>query len=172
VRILIAEDEKDVLKLYQRALERKGHHVITVYDGEQSLKTYQDSLKMENLKTGKTYVSGFDVVVLDYKMPKIDGMEVAKSILATNPKQRIIFASAFVKDTLAESVKKLDQVVELMQKPFELKMLVDTIEDTEVYTKLQEFNVNIPKIKSLSLGHDQLVELMQRVGEIMKQKFV
>jgi hypothetical protein len=59
-----------------------------------------------------------------------------------------------------------------MQKPFELKTLVDTIEDTEVYTKLQEFNVNIPKIKSLSLGHDQLVELMQRVGEIMKQKFV
>jgi CheY-like chemotaxis protein len=172
VRILIAEDETDVLRLYRKALERKGHTVVLAYNGEETLKAYQDSRRTENSKTGKTYVSGFDVVVLDYKMPRIDGMEVAKSILASNPNQRIIFASAFVKDTLAESVKKLDQAVELMQKPFELKALVDTIEDTEVYTKLQEFNVNIPKIKSLSLGHDQLVELMQRVGEIMKQKFV
>lgn len=172
MKVLIAEDEPDVLVLYKKSLERKGHSVILVHDGEGALKAYQDSLRMENSKTAKTYVSGFDVVVLDYKMPKKDGMEVARSILAINPKQRIIFASAFVKDTLAESVKKLDQVVELIQKPFELKTLVDTIEDTEVYTKLQAFNVNIPKIKSLSLGHEQLVELMQRVGEIMKQKFV
>jgi DNA-binding NarL/FixJ family response regulator len=32
-------------------------------------------------------------VILDYKMPKINGMEVAKEILAINPHQRIIFSS-------------------------------------------------------------------------------
>jgi CheY-like chemotaxis protein len=40
--------------------------------------------------------SPFDVVVLDYKMPSKDGMEVAKEILQINPYQRIIFASAYV----------------------------------------------------------------------------
>jgi CheY-like chemotaxis protein len=170
VKILIAEDETDVLNLYKSALERKGHTVILACDGEEGLKAYEDSLGQEDSKIGRTYVSSFDVVVLDYKMPKKDGMEVAKSILTVSPRQRIIFASAFVKDTLVESVKKLDRVVELIQKPFELKTLVDTIEDTEVYAKLQQFNVNIEKIRGLNLSHEELVELMERVGEIMKQK--
>lgn len=172
VKILIAEDEADVINLYKKALERRGHKVIVALDGDEGLKAYQDSLTQRDSRAGNVYFSTFDVVVLDYKMPKKDGMEVARSILATTPRQRIIFASAFVKDTLAESVRKLDQVVELIQKPFELKTLVDTIEDTEVYAKLQKFNVNIEKIKSLGLGHEQLVDLIGRVSEIMKQKFV
>jgi CheY-like chemotaxis protein len=170
VKVLIAEDETDVLSLYKGALERRGHKVILARDGEEALKAFEDSLMQKDSKSGKTYVSNFDVVVLDYKMPKKDGMEVAKSILKVTPRQRIIFASAFVKDTLVESVKKLDRVVELIQKPFELKTLVDTIEDTEVYAKLQEFNVNIEKIRGLNLSHYELVELVERVSEIMKQK--
>jgi DNA-binding response OmpR family regulator len=170
VKILIAEDETDVLSLYKGALKRRGHEVILARDGEEALKAF-DSIRQKDSKFGKTYAPNFDVVVLDYKMPKKDGMEVAKSILKVNPRQRIVFASAFVKDTLVESVKKLDRVVELIQKPFELKTLVDTIEDTEVYAKLQQFNVNIEKIRGLNLSHEELVELMEHVGEIMKQKF-
>jgi CheY-like chemotaxis protein len=49
-------------------------------------------------------------------MPKKDGLEAAKEILELNPRQRIIFASAYVKETLEDSVKQLKQVVELMQK--------------------------------------------------------
>ena len=45
-------------------------------------------------------------------------MEVAKEILAVNPHQRIIFASAYVKETLEDSIKQLNQPVELLQKPF------------------------------------------------------
>jgi CheY-like chemotaxis protein len=171
MRILIAEDEIDVLSLYRGALERRGHTVVLAQDGEEALKAFEDSLRQKDPKIGKTYASNFDVVVLDYKMPKKDGMQVAESILKVTPRQRIIFASAFVRDTLMESVKKLDRVVELIQKPFELKTLVDTIEDTEVYAKLQRFNVNIEKIRGLNLSHEELVELMERVGELMKQKF-
>ena len=143
MRVLIAEDETDVLNLYKGALERRGHKVILARDGEEALKAFEDSLRQKDSKSGGTYASNFDAVVLDYKMPKKDGMEVAESILKVTPSQRIIFASAFVKDTLMESVKKLDRVVELIQKPFELRTLVDTIEDIEVYEKLQKFNVNI-----------------------------
>ena len=172
MKILIAEDETDVLKLYRGALERRGHTVVLARDGEEALKAFEDSLMQKDSKSGKTYASNFDVVVLDYKMPKKDGMEVAESILKVTPRQRIIFASAFVKDTLMESVKKLDRVVELIQKPFELRTLVNTIEDMEVYAKLQEFNVNIEKIRGLNLSHHELVELVERVSEIMKQKLL
>jgi CheY-like chemotaxis protein len=51
-------------------------------------------------------------------MPGMNGMDVAKEILEVSPHQRIIFASAYVEETLEESVKQLKQVVELMQKPF------------------------------------------------------
>ena len=51
----------------------------------------------------------FDVVVLDCKMPQMNGIEVAKEILAVNPHQRIIFASAYTKDTVIDSIKNLKQ---------------------------------------------------------------
>jgi CheY-like chemotaxis protein len=75
--------------------------------------------------------SPFDAVVLDYRIPGKDGLYVAKEILELNPEQRIIFASAYVKETLEDSVKKLGTVVELIQKPFDADVLVDTIEDKE-----------------------------------------
>ena len=73
----------------------------------------------------------FDAVVLDYRIPGKNGLQVAKEILKLNPEQRIIFASAYVKETLEDSVKELKTVVELMQKPFDADVLVDTIEDKE-----------------------------------------
>ena len=62
----------------------------------------------------------YNVVVLDHKMPGTNRMDVAKEILGIDPHQRIIFPSAYVEETLQESVKQLKKVVELMQKPFNL----------------------------------------------------
>jgi hypothetical protein len=53
-------------------------------------------------------------------MPSTNRMDVAKEILGIDPHQRIIFPSAYVEETLQESVKQLKKVVELMQKPFNL----------------------------------------------------
>lgn len=66
----------------------------------------------------------FDVVILDYRMPRKDGMEVAREILATTPRQRIIFISAYTLQTLEESVKTLHQVVELIQKPADIDTII------------------------------------------------
>jgi CheY-like chemotaxis protein len=73
-------------------------------------------------------------------MPRINGMEVAKEILAVNPHQRIIFASAYAKETLEESVKQMKQIVQLVQKPFGVKTLIDIIEDKDVYSELQRLS--------------------------------
>jgi CheY-like chemotaxis protein len=51
-------------------------------------------------------------------MPKKDGLEVVKEIFAINPHQRIIFASAYLRGTLLESVEKLIRLVEVLNKPF------------------------------------------------------
>ncbi len=125
MKILIAEEESDTAMAYRIALEKKKHEVVVTYDGEDCLKVYHDALGM----MPKPNSSPFDVVILDHRMPKKDGLEVAKEILAINPHQKIIFASAYVQYTLVDSVKELKQVVGLLQKPFELDALVDKIED-------------------------------------------
>ena len=80
-------------------------------------------------------------------MPRKDGMQVAEEILAMSPKQRIIFASAYVEQTLDDSIKQLKQVVELMQKPFGADVLVNTIEDKEVYEGLKQIMLSMKQIK-------------------------
>ena len=63
----------------------------------------------------------FDVVLLDCNMPCINGIEVAKEILAVNPHQRIIFASAYVKDTVTDSIMNLKQSKNVYKSHLEYK---------------------------------------------------
>ena len=101
----------------------------------------------------------FDAVVLDYMMPRKDGMQVAKEILEMYPKQRIIFASAYVEQTLEDSVKQLKRVVELMQKPFGAETLVIPIEDKEAYDGLKELMLSMRQIKDHSPTPKQMRSL-------------
>ena len=150
MKILIAEDESDISHTYRVALESRNHDVEITDDGVKCVQIYREKLSKRQASSNKnmkpnsnlrnsrpTDATPFDVVVLDYKMPRKDGMEVTKEILTLNPDQRIIFASAYVKETLENSVKELKRVVELMQKPFEIQAFVDTIEDKQVYEELK-----------------------------------
>ena len=162
MKILLAEDEKELSGLYEMMLEDKGHHVTITNNGQECLEVYQKELQTITSNADSSYnVQPFEAVVLDYKMPKINGMEVAKEILATNSQQRIIFASAYVKDILVDSVQQLNQPVELLEKPFAEDVLIETIEDKEIYSELQKLNVNIDDIKAANLRHEQLRGLLE-----------
>ncbi len=96
-------------------------------------------------------------------MPQINGLEVAKEILSINPHQRIIFTSAYVKETLEESIKCLKCVVELIQKPFSLNELINVLEDRTVYLELQKLDVDIDLVKAFAPTHAQIIELLENV---------
>lgn len=158
MRILVAEDEREILAQYRLALEDRNHQVVTTADGEECLNVYMAELKNQAVP--------FDAVVLDHRMPKMDGMQVAKHILAANPRQRIIFASAYVNETLVDSVKQLKQIVELLQKPFELDALVDVLEDKGIYEQLEKLNVRIKDIRSLNPTHEQVRDLLEGLKKL------
>jgi CheY-like chemotaxis protein len=171
MKILLAEDDRDTATLYKKTLEERGHQVIITSNGKGCLDVYHKELRDITLNTDPSkHIQPFDAVILDYKMPKINGMEVAKEILAVNPHQRIIFASAYVKETLVDSIQQLNQVVELLQKPFGENELIDTIEDKEIYSELQKLNVKIEDIKVANFRHDQLRELLETLKKIDKNK--
>jgi CheY-like chemotaxis protein len=172
MNILIAEDDKDIALLYKKVLEARNHKVTITSNGEDCLKCYHDVFQemiSSRTRSVQSLQVPFDVVLLDYKMPQIDGMEVAKEILAVNSHQRIIFASAHVKETLEYSIKQLKQVVELMQKPFTVNNLIDTIEDSEVYNELQKYNVDIDIVKAFIPTHQQIIDLLERLRKIQKK---
>src|SRR2546426_4166067 len=106
MKILIAEDEKDVLAAYRVALAAAGHEVIVTENGEDCINLYRQYFEQfkrdSNLDRTPKQRAPFDAVLLDYRMPKKDGMEVAKEVLELYPRQRIIFASAYVKETLLD----------------------------------------------------------------------
>jgi CheY-like chemotaxis protein len=158
MKVLIAEDDEDIAEYtYKLALEKRGHQVTITNNGQECLNVYHKELENATLYTDiSKRMQPFDAVILDYKMPKINGLEVAKEILAINPHQRIIFASAYVKETLVDSIKELNQIVELLQKPFGQEELIDVIEDKEIYSQLQMLNVNIDDMKAANFRHEQL----------------
>ena len=171
MKILIAEDEPSIASAYKLALEPRGHGVTITSDGEECLDAYRRAITQRTTKVKEgAYIAPFDAALLDYRMPKKDGLEVAKEILAVEPRQRIIFASAYVRITLEESVKELGMVVELLQKPFSLKSFIDTLEDTEIFDKIKAFNANAKNIQSRHLNHDQINDLLAGLRVIMKEK--
>lgn len=118
MRILIDEDDLEIPKLYKKALEKNKHKVVLTSNGSDCLKNYLTTLKnmasdrkhqsnahiaktnidslrnsnAESRKVVNTNTSPYDVVILDYSIPGMNGMEVAKEILNADPNQRIIFA--------------------------------------------------------------------------------
>ena len=183
MKILIAEDDYNIAMQYRIALEKRNHEVLLTYDGEDCLKRYREAfnklvseqqqlLELQTIdpKTLKDVSNNlpFDAVVLDYRMPKKDGMEVAKEILAKYPHQRIIFASAYVEETLEVAVKQLKQVVELMQKPFGADVLLNTIEDKEVYEGLKQIMLSMKQIKDTNPSPKQLRSVLESLRKIQK----
>lgn len=166
MNILIAEDETDLLDQYKYVLEDKGHKVTISKNGDECVKIYR--IESTNDKKSDDLSSPFDAVILDYQMPLKNGLEAAKDILAINPRQRIIFASGFVQETFFESVKSLKQITEIMKKPFNLQALIDTLEDKEIYQKLEKLNVDIAAIKELNPSHAQIKAYFDVLCQLQK----
>jgi len=156
-KILVVDDEVDLLSAYKEALERAKHQVVTAEDGEKCLEIYRKEIQREQSKP-EDLIDGspFDVVVLDYKMPRKNGLDAAEEILELNPHQRIIFASGYVEGTIADSIKQLGKIVSVLKKPFSLMTLIDLIEDKEIYTQLEKLNVSVRNLKNANPTHEQV----------------
>ena len=98
-------------------------------------------------------------------MPKISGINVAKKILAVNPRQRIVFSSGYVKKTLLDSIQELNQPLEVLSKPFGTQTLIDAVEDKEIYAELQKLRLNTDYIKAANFRHQQI----KNIVEILKK---
>ena len=108
MKILLIEDEKDIASLCRVYLQKKGHGVTLAVDGQAGIDTY---MRESNLGFP------FDLVVTDFRMPIKSGADVINEILAVNPRQRIILATAFG-DDYARVARFRKERVPVLTKPF------------------------------------------------------
>jgi response regulator NasT len=88
MKVLIAEDETIIRLDLRTLLERAGHEVVgEARDGDEAVAL------AERLAV--------DIVVMDVKMPKLDGIDAARRILATNPLP-IVMLTAYAQSDLVE----------------------------------------------------------------------
>ena len=90
-RILIVDDEEDVTSILRKGLEKSGYVVVTFNDPVKAL---------DNFIPGS-----YDLVLLDIKMPKIDGFELFQQIQAREGNVKVCFMTAF--EIYYESLKEL-----------------------------------------------------------------
>jgi DNA-binding response OmpR family regulator len=81
MKILVVDDERNILKLYQAELEDEGYSVITANSGREAL----DIFETENP----------DLVTLDILMPDIDGIQVLRQMKEKKPDIPIIMLTAY-----------------------------------------------------------------------------
>ncbi|MEP0825976.1 MAG: response regulator [Nitrososphaera sp.] len=173
MRILVGEDEPAIAYVYDVALEHRGHEVTVTTDGLECAEMYDKALSQFYVGPSRDQQLSqkipFDVVILDYRMPKKDGIEVAKHIISCNPHQRIIIASAYANDTLQDSIRRLPGTVEILTKPFRIGALVDIIENRAVYAELQKLQVKVEILKEHNLTHGELVDLLKGLKKLIKK---
>ena len=97
-RILLVDDNRDGLLVRRALLEEAGCTIDIAVNGEEGLKLFE--------------ASSFDVVVTNYRMPRMDGIELIQRIRRRNPNARIILLSGFVEPLgLTEESTGADAVI-------------------------------------------------------------
>lgn len=114
-RILVVDDDPAALACYGRLLRRAGHHVETAPGGESAL--------------GRIVSDGpFDVVILDFRMPGMDGTEFLRRMRGDGHAPEVILVSAFVSDQIRESAARMG-VRRILEKPVDVEKLKAAIRE-------------------------------------------
>ena len=102
--ILVIDDEPDICELFEQVLGAEGYTVLSAHNG----------LEGVACNTEKNP----DVIILDLKMPKMDGIETLKAIRKTDPEVTVIILTGYGSaDTIREALDL--NVYEYISKPFE-----------------------------------------------------
>src|SRR3954447_21104300 len=118
-KVMIVEDEHDILVLYKDYLKTKGHSIIA------SSTTADDALMdFEKYRP--------DLVIIDYKLPGLkNGLQATREIFAKFPSARILIITAYenIKEQLNNDEFFRNKKVGIIIKPIRLARLADMILD-------------------------------------------
>jgi DNA-binding response OmpR family regulator len=111
-KVLIVDDEKDFLDILSERIRMRGMDVSTATSAEEALHMVE--------------AESYDVVIMDYMMPALDGFKALKLMKVKQPDMQIIFLTGNVPDEKHMEARALG-AMDVIEKPPELEDLVQKI---------------------------------------------
>lgn len=112
-RVLIVDDEENIRRVIRLTLQASGYEIGEAGDGESGLAMFGDGSK-------------WDAVLLDQRMPGMDGLETLKRINERDPTARVIMATAYASIELAVDAMKLG-ATDFVRKPMTPEVLRNAV---------------------------------------------
>jgi two-component system nitrogen regulation response regulator NtrX len=111
MKILLVDDEPDILLLYRQMLEGNGYEVVEARNGKEVMKKISDE--------------AFDLVVMDLYMPKMDGFETVREMRKDGQRVPVIVMTGhYTDDVVEERIRGLG-VEAILRKPVMITTLMN-----------------------------------------------
>ena len=138
MKILLAEDTRDLNRVITVALQHEGYEVDPVYDGEEA--------------SAHAFQNGYDLIVLDIMMPKKSGIEVLREIRSANSVTPVLLLTA--RAEVDDRVSGLDAGADdYLTKPFAMKELLARVR--AMTRRKAEYGAGELKFGDLTLDADK-----------------
>lgn len=145
-RILIVDDEESLLKVLSDSLKglKSEFEIITATNGLEALEHLEEH--------------AFELVVTDYRMAGMDGLELLESIRSVQPKTRVIMMTAFGNDDLEAEARRL-QAYRYLSKPLKINTFRQVVKEA-----LGDLAISRPGI--LILSDERYREVVQQLENL------
>jgi signal transduction histidine kinase len=153
-KILIVDDDVDSVELLTKRLGAEGYHTSEAYDGEQALRQVEEYHP--------------DVVILDIRMPRIDGYEVCRRLKGAEDTRHIPIIMLTVKRKVPDKVKGLDVGADdYIPKPFDYRELSRRVDYwSTVKREVDERVSQIRRLEQELIKSERLAAIGQTVASL------
>jgi DNA-binding NtrC family response regulator len=158
-RILIIDDEKDMLALLKRILaEETQHEVVTETNPVTALELFKEK--------------PFDLVITDLKMPRMDGIKVLETVKKVSPDVSVVILTAFATiETAVEAIRK--GAYDYITKPFRRERILLTVDKVMQWQEVVRENLALRKalaekvVFPLMVGSTPVMkDLLERIRQV------
>ena len=157
-RILVVDDEKDILTLLDRIISEETDHEITTESSPFR------ALELFNERP-------FDLVITDLKMPKMDGIKLLEEIKKIRPEVPVVILTAYATiETAVEAIRK--GAYDYLTKPFRRERILLTIDKVMKWHEMVKENLSLREALANKGGLQSMVgsaSVMKAVFELIRQ---
>ena len=158
-RILVIDDETNIRLTIRLALQHVGHEVDTAADGAEGLTKFAAG-------------AGYDLVLLDQRMPGMEGLEVLKEIKHRQPEAKVVMITAFGTIDLAVEAMKAG-ATDFLRKPFTMESLRDSVQSILHESSQDQFSeVNSPVTYGMTTINGYRILCHPNDGKHQADKFI
>ncbi|MGD2124751.1 MAG: response regulator [Desulfobacteraceae bacterium] len=137
--VMLVDDEKPFVETMTKRMEKRNLKVVTAFSGSEALEKLDKNRNM-------------DVVILDVKMPGMDGIETLRAIKKTYPLTEVIMLTGHATVETAIEGMKLGAYDYLM-KPCEMQQLLEKVKEATEKKRSHEEKIREAKVKEALSAH-------------------